>query len=524
MKRKTIINIFIYLIFLWLFFLIINLLIYFFANVLFNYCLNILTILSNWIVILITFLSFNFIYFVSILICFKFKNNHSNLKQYPLSDLNSFKGGFILNLHLNFKKNNFKFHLLGQNHFLVVGSTGSGKTQSLVLPNILINLLSKAKPNLIIVDLKGEIFNTIKGYLKYFNYQYYLFDFVNFNFNHWNPLLLLNKYWKIKDFNHFEICLDNFLTILIKQVQSKSDPIWHFSAKIFLKVHFCYLLFNLKETLTLKIFVESFSIGYLKLIKQYKKYLKNQLNDDGFKIFKYNLAILLDNSNRMLPSIYLISLGALQKIATLKFLKMSLTNDLKLNVVKNFIVFLKIDPFIQTYWILATLFLDFTIMELINLKQKKLTLFFLDEFGNLPPINNFSSLISLGRGLNIYFFVILQSYDQLIQKYKNYINILANIDHHVFLHSNDLKTSATFSKKLGFKNKKQISVSKSKNNTSYNYSNKKELKLNEYDLTMLKKNQAIIKSRFKKTSFFKMKYFYKINNKIITTIITKQKR
>ena len=494
---------------------------YLLLNFWFLSSISLITLTTNIILISFIFISFNCLYFVTIYLHFLHNHNYKNLKDYSRENLQQFKSGFIVNLHLNWQKNNFKFHYLGQQHTLVIGSTGSGKTQSLVLPNIFINILSNIQSNLVIVDLKGEIFRTLAGYLKYFNYQYFLFDFVNFNFHHWNPLFLLSKYWNEKNYQQFEIQLDNFLAILIKQVQSKNDPIWHFSAKIFLKVHFCYLFLTVKKELTLKIFIETFSIGYLKLIRQYKLFLKSISTEIEFKIFQYNLGILLDSSNRMLPSIYLISLGALQKIATLKFLKMSASNDL--NLKNNFIIFIKLDPFLETYWMLASLFLDTILVELINLRLKKLTLFFLDEFGNLPKISNFSTLISLGRGLNIYFFIILQSYDQLMKKYEDYANILANIDHHLFLHSNDLKTTDMFSKKLGFLQKKQTSISKSKSFLTYNYSLKKELQLDSYDLTMLKKDTAILKSNGLKLVLFKIKYFYQINPIIIKKIITKKK-
>lgn len=40
---------------------------------------------------------------------------------------------------------------------LVVGSTGYGKTQKIVLPNILLNMASSTKPSMVITDPKGAL-------------------------------------------------------------------------------------------------------------------------------------------------------------------------------------------------------------------------------------------------------------------------------------------------------------------------------------------------------------------------------
>ncbi|WP_420029568.1 type IV secretory system conjugative DNA transfer family protein [Mycoplasmopsis felis] len=46
---------------------------------------------------------------------------------------------------------------------LIIGGTGSGKTQRVLLPNILynVNLLDEYKPNLVIIDPKKELISFI---------------------------------------------------------------------------------------------------------------------------------------------------------------------------------------------------------------------------------------------------------------------------------------------------------------------------------------------------------------------------
>ena len=52
----------------------------------------------------------------------------------------------------------------GEYHNLVIGSTGSGKTQTIVKP--MVNLLAKKGESMIITDPKGEIYKYSASYLK----------------------------------------------------------------------------------------------------------------------------------------------------------------------------------------------------------------------------------------------------------------------------------------------------------------------------------------------------------------------
>ena len=63
----------------------------------------------------------------------------------------------------------------GGYHNLVIGSTGSGKTQTSVLP--MVNLLAKHDESMIITDPKGEIFEDTSNYLKSLGYNVVLLNF-----------------------------------------------------------------------------------------------------------------------------------------------------------------------------------------------------------------------------------------------------------------------------------------------------------------------------------------------------------
>lgn len=77
--------------------------------------------------------------------------------------------------------------------------------------------------------------------------------------------------------------------------------------------------------------------------------------------------------------------------------------------------------------------------------------FLLDEFGNMPKIENFDTIITVARSRRIYFTLILQSYAQLQIKYGSDVSatIKDNCNIHVFLASNDQNTLEEFSKRCG---------------------------------------------------------------------------
>lgn len=77
--------------------------------------------------------------------------------------------------------------------------------------------------------------------------------------------------------------------------------------------------------------------------------------------------------------------------------------------------------------------------------------FMLDEFGNMPKIENFDTIITVARSRRIYFMLILQSYAQLQIKYGGDVTatIKDNCNIHVFIASNDQNSLEEFSKRCG---------------------------------------------------------------------------
>ena len=83
----------------------------------------------------------------------------------------------------------------GENHTLVIGATGSGKTQTVILPTV--KILSKKRESMIITDPKGEIYEKTSVMLREKGYQILLLNFRDpQNGNAWNPMSLPYKMYK----------------------------------------------------------------------------------------------------------------------------------------------------------------------------------------------------------------------------------------------------------------------------------------------------------------------------------------
>ena len=83
----------------------------------------------------------------------------------------------------------------GESHTLVIGATGSGKTQGIINPTV--QMLIKARESMIISDPKGEIYEYNSGIMRELGYQIIILNFRDpQKGNCWNPYHLPYKYQK----------------------------------------------------------------------------------------------------------------------------------------------------------------------------------------------------------------------------------------------------------------------------------------------------------------------------------------
>lgn len=97
--------------------------------------------------------------------------------------------------------------------------------------------------------------------------------------------------------------------------------------------------------------------------------------------------------------------------------------------------------------------------------------FLLDEFGNMPVIPDFATMVTVSRSRKIFFEIVVQSYTQLDTKYgkETAETIKGNFNAKVFLGTDDENTKEAFSKGLG-----EVQLAHEEKNTSTTRNDKGE--------------------------------------------------
>ncbi len=131
-------------------------------------------------------------------------------------------------------------------------------------------------------------------------------------------------------------------------------------------------------------------------------------------------------------------------------------------------LFLKIPDEKDTRHGLASLFVLSIYKALIKVASSREDLslprnvyFILDEFGNMPKIEKFDKMITVGRSRKIWFSMVVQSYAQLSNVYGEGVAdvIKSNCAMKMFIASNDIGTCKEFSELCGNKTVRTVSTS-----------------------------------------------------------------
>ncbi len=101
--------------------------------------------------------------------------------------IRSSKDGILLRSEL--RKNNLEINMYQPIHALIIGTTGTGKTQKYIIPTIQIMSSTKTKPSFVIADPKGELYEKNSHKLIEEGYEVKVFNLRQpFSSVKWNPL------------------------------------------------------------------------------------------------------------------------------------------------------------------------------------------------------------------------------------------------------------------------------------------------------------------------------------------------
>ena len=397
-------------------------------------------------------------------------------------------------------------------HALIVGTTGSGKTTGFVDQNIAILGRSKGKPSMIIADPKKELYEKHAKQLESEGYKISTLDLREpYSSARWNPMqVLIRRIRQVRELQNdmqekdgkylacgevflshsdartrvqelkdeiFENAMDLVYTLC--PIQNKDQPTWEEGAR--------NLIFGLVLAFCEDVISGKMDEKQLQLFNVYHNITK-YCSEDTTALKKYLLEgreefskvrglvnTVLITSDKTLTS-YLSEVNSyIQQLSDDGILSMTSENDIDIaNMDESpnaLFVIVPDERFTRHRFV--TLFLTQTYKELVekantNLRKKdtdtailkRRAYFILDEFGNLPKMENIEGMVTVGRSRGIRYLFVLQSFSQLTAKYGKDIGdiIKTNCNVKIFIGSDDPDTRREFSELCGQKKVKNFSV------------------------------------------------------------------
>ena len=348
----------------------------------------------------------------------------------------------------------------GEMHNLVVGSTGAGKTSLVVFPQV--HSLAKKGESIILTDPKGELYEQTAEMLKERGYNIIVLNFRSpQNGNAWNPMALPYKLYKEGNTDKAIELLDDLALNILYQEKSSGDPFWEKTAADYFTGLALGLFEDAKEEqVNLNSVNLMSSIGEERFGGPNNNFIKEYFNSkDPSKPAYINASGTVFTAEETKQGILATFKQKIKLFSSRENLSemLSYSNfDMKDIGKKKTAVFLIVQDEKKTLHPLATIFIKQCYETLIDVAQEsggKLpyrTNFILDEFANMPPLKDVTTMVTAARSRLIRFTFIIQNYAQLAQVYgkENGDTIRGNCNI-LYLISNELAALEEISKMCG---------------------------------------------------------------------------
>ena len=348
----------------------------------------------------------------------------------------------------------------GEYHNLVIGATGSGKTQTIIFPTV--EVLAKNRESMIITDPKGEIYEKTSNMLRDKGYNVLVLNFRDpQQGNCWNPLSLPYRIYKSGNTDKaIELLDDLAANILYEEKSGNADPFWEKTSADY----FAGLALGLFEDTT-EDKVNLNSISLMTTVGEEKfggsTYIKEYFNTKPPESAAYtNASGTIMAPSETKGSIISVFKQKIKLFASRDNLSEMLSHsDINLEEIgeKPTALFIVIQDEKKTYHSLVTILLKQCYETLISVAQKHggrlpvRTNFLLDEFANMPPLKDITTMITAARSRLIRFTMIIQNFAQLDQVYgkENAETIKGNCGNIIYLITTELKALEEISKMCG---------------------------------------------------------------------------
>lgn len=376
------------------------------------------------------------------------------------------KGGMILGV----KDNSFKkaWMVTQDFHSIIIGATRSGKTRRLVFPTIW--QLAHAGESMILTDPKGELYERTSFFLRREGYNVVCLDFREPGWgNHWNPMQPVIEAIKKNDLSKATKHAWSIAHMFVHQHSGsmKGEQIWNNGAE------------SVIASLILAIATEAKSEAQKHMTSVYKTLAElgeTQQTMKGDRIVDF---VPLNEFMKMLPidhpardafatarlapertrGSFYSTVAALLRLFSdpgISYLTSKQDHDLgDIGRVKT-AVFLIIPDEDKTRHPLAALYVDQAYQALVDVANQnggRLPIRvnnILDEFGNMPPIKDFDTKLTVSGGRGVRWNLIVQGFQQLKAAYDEAAEtIKGNCHVWIYLLTQNYGTAKELSQKCG---------------------------------------------------------------------------
>lgn len=388
------------------------------------------------------------------------------------------------------KNNKYVWFDMETPHWIYLGSTGSGKSVTAVIPQCSFIATAKIKQSVFITDPKGEIFSTTSKMFEDNGYNILTLDFRNPSLsNHLNILEpIIREYeqfskndklaqseksnkkkikYQNKSIEHLAECnqLIESISRIIMEDKTAKEAFWNNTASD--------LLYGL-----ISLFLEEYADGKIKreqiTLSSIKKFQNSSLTDKNQKLLKKYVEEKpygFKSKDKLIPVIS-SSENTYRSITSVFNERMSLFDDINVeNITSNSdfefdilgkkptVLYCCIPDESKIYYSLISIIVSLIYKTLVLLSNtqpnKRLPydlVFLLDEFANTPPLEDIETIVSVARSRGMYFQFFLQSFAQLDNLYgKEVSQIIQDNCGLAYLKTNTQETAESISKRLGNK-------------------------------------------------------------------------
>ena len=352
----------------------------------------------------------------------------------------------------------------GQPHSLIMGASGSGKTQCIMYPYI--KILGRHGESMIVTDPKGELYEECGNMLKEKGYRIILINFRDPKEGAaWNPFSYPYRIYKEGNIDKANELLQDLASNILIDPNNKAEPFWEQTASNF----FTGLSLGLFDDATEdEININSINmmaeVGEDRIGNSASNYIKEYFKSKGELSPAYIAAASCINAPNETRGGIMSTFRTKTRIFSSQesLSEMLSYSDFDIRDIgkEKTAVFLKVHDEKTTYHALATIFVKQAYEALIataqtcpGLKLPYRTNFVLDEFANMPALKDVGTMITASRSRNIRFAFVIQNFSQLNQVYGKDVaeTIKGNCGNFVYIMSTELSALEEISKLLGDK-------------------------------------------------------------------------